>query len=101
MDFVHLEPSSGGYQYVRVIMDHYMRFAQPYATCAKSAKTAADRLYTDFTLRFEFPETIHNDQEGEIENKLFYNLEKLSGIKHSLRTPYHLWPVFKESNQEV
>jgi len=89
MDFVHLEPSSGGYQYILVIMDHYIRFAQAYATRDKSAKTAVDKLDNDFIMRFGFPETIHHDQGGEFENKLFYNLENLSGIKRLRTTPFH------------
>lgn len=45
LDFVHLEPSSGGYQYIiNGRHGHYTRFAQAYATRDKSAKTAADKL---------------------------------------------------------
>ena len=88
MDFVHFEPSSDRYQYILVIMDHYTSFSQVYATRDKSAKTAVDKLDNDFIMRFGFPETIHHDQGGEFENKLFYNLEKLSGIKHSRTTPF-------------
>ena len=89
MDFVHLEPSSGGYQYILVIMDHYTRFAQAYATRDNSAKTAADKLFNDFIMRLGFPTSIHQDQGGEFENKLFYNLEKLSRVRHSRTTLYH------------
>ena len=70
-------------------MDHYTRFAQAYATRDKSAKTAADKLFNDFIMKLGFPEAIHDHQGGEFENKHFYNLEKLSGVKHSRTAPYH------------
>ena len=75
----------GGYQYILVAMDHFARYAQAYATKDKSVKTAAERVYNDFILRFGVPETIHHD----LENKLFYNLDKLIKARHSRTTPYH------------
>ena len=87
IDFVHLERSSGGYEYILVIVEHFTRFAQAYATKNKSARTAASKLYNDFILPFGFPARVLHDQGGELENKLFHQLEECCGMMRSRTTP--------------
>ena len=89
IDFLHLEKSSGGYEYILLITDHFTRYAQAYATRNKAAKTAANHLYNDFILRFGIPSKVLHDQGGEFENDLFKHLAKLLGIQDMRTPPYH------------
>ena len=89
IDFVHLETSSGGYQYILTIVDNFTRFLQGYATKNKSALTAAKILYNEYIPRFGIPEKILHDRGTEFNNKLFSDLNRLCGVNQLRTTPYH------------
>ena len=50
IDFVHLDKSSGGCEYILVIMDHFIKFAKAFSFQNKSAKTTAEKIFNNFIL---------------------------------------------------
>ena len=89
LDFLHLDTCSGGYQYLLVLTDNFSKFVQVYPTTNKSAKTAADRLYNYFMLKYGLPGKILHDQGREFECNLFSQLSKYFSIKRLRTTSYH------------
>ena len=89
IDYVHLDKCKGGFNYALVVVDHFTRFCQIYATRTKSSKAAASKLFGEFILQFGFPHQIHHDQGGEFNSQLFKELHKLTKIRATNTTPYH------------
>ena len=89
IDYCHLDPCKGGFQYAMVVTDNFTKFCQIYATRTKSLKAAADKMFNNFIMEFGFPARIHSDQGGEFTGKLFRELQRLAQIQPSTTTPYH------------
>ena len=91
MELVGLDflPCVGGFQYLLVITDHFIRHTQVYPTRNKEAKTAAEKLFNDYILRFGMPGKIIHDQGRDFENKLFQQFSKSCNIKRLRTMPYH------------
>ena len=88
-DFLKVDRAAGGYEYILIVIDQFTRYAKAYATTNKSAKTATEKLFNGFVLKFGTPYRILHNQGKEFENKLFDELEKYFGIKRCRTTLYH------------
>ena len=64
IDFLHLEKSQRGFEYILLIVEHFTRFAQAYPTRNKTARTVAEKIYNDFVSRFGFP-SLYTVTKGE------------------------------------
>ena len=89
IDLLKVDRAAGGYENILIIIDQFTRYAQAYATTNKSAKTAAEKLFNDFVLKFGTLNRILHNQGKEFENKLFDELEKYFEINRCRTTPYH------------
>ena len=89
MGFLHPDKSNGGYHYLLVVTDLFAKFTQVYVTRNKEEKTAAERFYNDFILKFGLPGKILHDQGKEFENNLFNHLAQLCNIKRIRTSQYH------------
>ena len=64
IDYLILERSKGGFEYVLVMTNHFSRYAQAFPAKNQTAKTAARVLFNNFFVHHGFPARIHRDHSS-------------------------------------
>ena len=79
-----------------IVTDHYKRFCQMQRTKSKSLKAAAEKLFNELILQFEFAEKLHQDLGPEFYSKLFAELHRLAGVGPSNTMVLDRWSASTE-----
>ena len=87
---VHFARSDAGNPYILVVGDSVSKFTEAFAIPDKSARTVADVLSSQFFARYGVASSIHSDQGGCFESKLFKDLCEMWDIHKTWTSRYRL-----------
>jgi hypothetical protein len=89
MDFLGLETSKGGFNYILVITDHYTKYAAAFPTRNQEAKTVARILVDQYFTQYGIPERINTDQGASFQGRVMRHLCEMLGVQKTNTTFYH------------
>lgn len=90
MDYMGpLPETTRGNKHILVIMDHFTKWCEAFATPDQKASTVAEILVNKIFSRFGPPAVLHSDQGANFESNLLHDICNLMGIAKSRTTAYH------------
>ena len=91
MDYMGPLPvTTRGNKHILVVMDHFTKWCEAFATPDQKARTVAEILVNKVFSRFGPPAVLHSDQGANFESNLMHDICTLMGISKSRTTAYHL-----------
>ena len=84
-----LPVTTRGNKHILVVMDHFTKWCEAFATKDQKASTVADILVSKVFSRFGPPAVLHSDQGANFESNLMHEICNLMGITKSRTTAYH------------
>ena len=75
--------------YIVVCGCYFTKWKEAFAIPNQTAAVIADKLVTEFFLRFGVPTQIHTDQGRQFESALFQNICELLGVEKTRTCPYN------------
>ena len=85
---IHLECNEGGRQGVRIFRWSWS-ISLVITNKQQAGKTAAEKIFNDYNMRFGFLHKLHPDQGRKFENERFYHPQKKNGVSRSCTAQYH------------
>ena len=84
-----LQETASGNKHILVVMDHFTKWCEAFATKDQKARTVAETLVSRLFSRFGPPTVIHSDQGKNFDSIIMHEIYNLMGLKKTRTTAYH------------
>ncbi|KAL4122540.1 hypothetical protein QTP88_014849 [Uroleucon formosanum] len=89
VDLVGPLPSADGCEFILTAIDRFTRWPEAYPLTNMSAHAVAEKMVSQWFLRFGVPDIVTTDQGIQFESELFTALSQTYGFQHIRTSPYH------------
>ena len=85
----HIPRSTSGHEYLLVLFDHFIKFAQAFPVRNTSPVTLAKKVMDEYTCHFGCIKGLHSDQGANVDGAVFKGMWDLIDAAKTRTTPHH------------